>query len=62
MNDDFQDRLKRKGWPCACVKRDRKGRMTHIRLNAPEVERCRRCGATRDAAERLGRTGGSAAS
>lgn len=33
-------------WPCACVKRDKKsGRMTHIKLNAVTMKRCRVCGA-----------------
>lgn len=33
-------------WPCACVKRDREGNMTHVRLNSPLIKRCRKCHAT----------------
>lgn len=35
-------------WPCACVKRDRKGRMTALKVNSHNVSRCRVCGAKRD--------------
>jgi hypothetical protein len=31
-------------WICACVKRDRKGRMTHIAYNPPTRKKCGRCG------------------
>ena len=40
-------------WPCACVKRDAKGKATHIKLNAPLVKRCRKCGCTKQIADQL---------
>lgn len=43
---------KSKFWPCACVKR-RKGVMTHIRLNSPELAKCKACGCKRVDVERL---------
>jgi hypothetical protein len=42
-------------WPCACVKRDRAGNMTHIKLNHNSVPKCRKCKATRANAERFKR-------
>ena len=35
-------------WPCACVKRDRRGNMTAIKLHSPFVKKCRACGVLRD--------------
>lgn len=34
-------------WPCACVKRTRKGRMSHIKLHHPSAKKCRACGCTK---------------
>lgn len=34
-------------WPCACVKRNRDGLMTHIKLLPPTERKCRVCGAIR---------------
>lgn len=34
-------------WPCACVKRDRKGNMTHIKMHPPTAKKCKTCDATR---------------
>lgn len=39
--------IKETGWPCACVKRDRKGNLTHIRVNDASVRKCRDCGSVR---------------
>jgi hypothetical protein len=44
-------------WPCACVKRDRAGRLTHIKQHHRTVERCQRCGSTREQADRIGHAG-----
>lgn len=30
-------------WPCACVKRDKAGTMSHIKLNPPRCRVCRTC-------------------
>ena len=30
-------------WPCACVKRDRRGVMTHIKLLPPNIRKCNVC-------------------
>jgi hypothetical protein len=38
-------------WICACVKRNRKGDMTHIRNNSFEVLACRSCGTKRPPVE-----------
>ena len=40
-------------WPCACVKRDAEGRMSHIKGNHPSVNKCRRCGCTKEQHDRL---------
>lgn len=40
-------------WPCACVKRDKDGHLTHIKGHARAVAKCRRCGCTRDAADKI---------
>ena len=37
------------GWPCACVKRNRQGFLSHIKINHVSVTRCRKCGATQAA-------------
>ncbi len=34
-----------KWWACACVKRDRKGKMSHIKLHPPTTRKCKTCGA-----------------
>ena len=34
-------------WPCACVKRNRAGNMTHIKLNHPLLKSCAKCKAKR---------------
>lgn len=34
---------KKEYWPCACVKRDRAGNQTHIKLNHKSVKKCGRC-------------------
>lgn len=34
-------------WACACVKRDAAGRMTHIKMNHPKSNRCRKCKCTK---------------
>jgi hypothetical protein len=39
-------------WICACVKR-RRGVMTHIKSNHPDVKKCRACGCTPDAQEQM---------
>jgi hypothetical protein len=39
-----------KYWPCACVKRDRDGNWTHIKLNHPSLKRCKVCGALKSGA------------
>lgn len=36
-------------WPCACVKRDKAGNLTHFGMQPPTVKRCRRCGAKQPA-------------
>ena len=46
--------LREKGWPCACVKRNRKREMTHIKLNHPSLKKCGRCGCTKDESDRAG--------
>lgn len=43
------------GWPCACVKRERGGRMSHIKLHHPDIRECKKCGCTKDDSERAGR-------
>lgn len=48
MNDEQTD-PRIGGWPCACQKRDRRGKLTHVRVHPQTVERCGACGATRDA-------------
>ncbi len=40
-------------WACACVKRDRAGRLTHICINDATLDRCSRCGATREEVYRI---------
>lgn len=55
MNEDRIDELKRDGWVCACIRRNRKTqRLTHIKVHHRTVERCRVCGVTRDASDRIG--------
>jgi hypothetical protein len=36
-------------WPCACIKRNRKGELTHIKAHPPSRKKCRKCGATKPA-------------
>lgn len=36
-------------WPCACVKRNRKGLMTAIKCHHPSVAKCGKCGSLRTA-------------
>lgn len=57
------DDLDRIGWwPCACVKggnwRKRKP-STHIKLNAPTLKRCGKCGVTQAESNAAGATYGS---
>lgn len=40
-------------WPCACVRRDRRGRLTHVKLQPDSVAECRSCHATREDAMRI---------
>lgn len=40
-------------WVCACVKRNRKGVMTAIRTNHPDVKRCSKCGCTKERHDQL---------
>jgi hypothetical protein len=35
-------------WPCACVKRNRRGQMTHFAAHPPTQKRCSRCSMTRE--------------
>lgn len=35
------------GWPCACVRRGKDGKMTHIRVNSPALSKCNVCGVKR---------------
>lgn len=34
-------------WPCACVRRDENGNMTHIAMHPPTRRMCKVCGSTR---------------
>lgn len=34
-------------WPCACVKRDKKGNLSKIKFNPPSRKRCSVCKSTR---------------
>lgn len=36
-----------KRWPCACVKRDKAGNLTHIKTHVMTRKRCRVCKAER---------------
>ncbi len=47
-----EDVIHKDDWPCACVKRNRRGLMTHIKLNHPTLRRCRKCGCTREQSEK----------
>jgi len=40
-------------WPCACVKRDRKRHMTHIKAHHPSVQKCRVCGCTKEQHDKI---------
>jgi hypothetical protein len=40
-------------WVCACVKRTRRGVLTHLKCHAPTVDRCRVCGITKAQTERV---------
>jgi hypothetical protein len=46
--------LKVHGWPCACLKRNRKRQMTHIKLNHPSLKKCRQCGCTKTESDAAG--------
>lgn len=35
-------------WVCACVKRDKQKKLSHIKMNPMSLKRCRVCGCTRD--------------
>ncbi len=43
-------------WACSCVKRNRKGELTHIKLHPPDAPKCRRCGSR---GTPVGKKGGS---
>ena len=43
---EFQRKQVEKMWVCACVKRDRKGQMTHLKVHDRSVVKCRQCGST----------------
>lgn len=45
--DGIIQEVERDGWVCACVKRDRAGNMTHIKINPAKRLRCRKCKGTR---------------
>lgn len=40
-------------WVCACVRRDKRGNMTAIKMNPPMSKRCRACGTTKLDADRI---------
>lgn len=45
---DVSDKKLREGyWPCACVKRDKDGRMTHIKLQSAKRKHCPKCKSVR---------------
>jgi hypothetical protein len=46
MIDEFTKKRIEDWWPCACMKR-RGGKLTHIKLNAPEKAACKKCGCTK---------------
>jgi hypothetical protein len=46
-----REEIDRDYWPCACVKRDKAGNMSHIKLHHKSKSECRVCGATRANAE-----------
>ena len=41
-------------WPCACVKRDRKGVMKAIKMHTATTSKCRVCGCTKDQSDAIG--------
>ena len=41
-DDEFAD-----WWVCACVKRDKAGRMKAIKRHSPQTKRCRVCGCSK---------------
>ena len=45
-------------WPCACVKRDKSGRMTHIALHNPSEKSCKKCKCKRPPASACKAVGG----
>ena len=45
-------------WVCACVKRDRTGRLTHLKMNAPTVTVCRKCRCTKEQHDEIARRSG----
>lgn len=53
------ERFKLHGWPCVCTQRDRQGRLTHIKVNEPWVERCQVCGTWRAEVEAAARRKGN---
>lgn len=53
MTNAQEKRIREEGWPCACVRRNRHGALKAIKLNAPELERCRVCGATKAEVEKI---------
>lgn len=42
--EDTDDNIK---WPCACVKRDGRGNLSHIKLHMESTKKCNECGAKR---------------
>lgn len=40
-------------WPCACVRRNAQGVITHLKMHGPSQKRCRTCGLTRDGVLKL---------
>lgn len=59
MANEQTERIRKDGWPCACFKRNKAGRMTHIKLNAPELAKCPKCKCTRDMADQAMKQAGS---
>lgn len=53
MIDEVRQKRIEKMWVCACVKRDRKGVMTHLKAHDRSVKKCRKCGSTLEQHDRL---------
>lgn len=50
---DIADAESQGYWLCACVKRNRSGVMTHLKMNHPSVEHCEVCNTTQAESKRI---------